>query len=413
MECLWVNVIVPSTVTEQVHRIHVVLAKALHQMCVTYQDADEEETTSHPHFVLNASDYLFVSTIVAKAYPNLLESMIVLSYRNHLPGEIASHWGVNTTLQSIELEAQGARQRSLFKWFAIPLISFMSFLSSFVFIPLLAMIPIGIQRFVLRLCQPFILGGLAYVWIQLKHHTNPFYLTLFVIVVVLMIGYFLYHQFYQQTLHRDELEVDVKDFVPIVPIVRRPAFMQSEGQNDHQKTVQVVPHASSAASSSSAAAAAAAAASMQSSSGSEHSSYSSSSTSCSPSLLDEVYRHIGPPQTVMPPSISSHRSTSVAKSIGTRSHVNSDFDSFEFSSLSSQETDSQQHVVEAPAKQHVDGDAITLLEYVDDSAEEDESKEGDVESRPHLSSFDTRCSGYSCDEQELRELMQKYNPEVQ
>jgi hypothetical protein len=38
------------------------------------------------------SDFLFISTRIAKAYPNLVESMIVMSFMSDLPGELSRKW---------------------------------------------------------------------------------------------------------------------------------------------------------------------------------------------------------------------------------------------------------------------------------------------------------------------------------
>ena len=42
--------------------------------------------------LLNAPAFFFVSHKMATAFPSLVESMIVQSYRCHLPGEISQKW---------------------------------------------------------------------------------------------------------------------------------------------------------------------------------------------------------------------------------------------------------------------------------------------------------------------------------
>merc|ERR1712091_644436 len=56
-------------------------------------DIEEQHTTQTvSKFFLNAPAHLFVSVKIAKAMPQLLESVIVSSYRHHLPGKISNTW---------------------------------------------------------------------------------------------------------------------------------------------------------------------------------------------------------------------------------------------------------------------------------------------------------------------------------
>lgn len=92
MECIWVNFFVPTLVTDEVRSVVVAISDTITKLCMTTTYNDEDAA----RYFLNAPDYLFLSTNVAKAYPNLLESMIVLSYNSHLPGEICKKWLVGS-----------------------------------------------------------------------------------------------------------------------------------------------------------------------------------------------------------------------------------------------------------------------------------------------------------------------------
>jgi hypothetical protein len=43
-------------------------------------------------YFFNSSEYLFISTNIAKLYPNLIESLIISNYHTHLPGEMSKKW---------------------------------------------------------------------------------------------------------------------------------------------------------------------------------------------------------------------------------------------------------------------------------------------------------------------------------
>jgi hypothetical protein len=85
-ECIWLNVVVPHTVQAEVVEAASILASTAEAAV----DPPSVNTKDSPF--LNAAAYLFVSARVARAYPQLLESLIVRSYSNHLPGQICKTW---------------------------------------------------------------------------------------------------------------------------------------------------------------------------------------------------------------------------------------------------------------------------------------------------------------------------------
>ena len=91
LECLWLHYIVPKVVAKEVIAAHRVLVDLVETFC----KASPQETSTFNErngLSLNAPDYLFVSTNVAKAFPSLMESLIIRSYRTYLPGECAKWW---------------------------------------------------------------------------------------------------------------------------------------------------------------------------------------------------------------------------------------------------------------------------------------------------------------------------------
>ena len=74
-ECAIVHFFIPNLAAIQ---------QAIQRVCSSASDVST--------IILDAPRYLFVSTNVAKRFPNLLESVIVLSYHSYCPGEIGKKW---------------------------------------------------------------------------------------------------------------------------------------------------------------------------------------------------------------------------------------------------------------------------------------------------------------------------------
>jgi hypothetical protein len=87
MECVWINFIVPNLVAKQVFKTNQVLQVLIERVCHRIKN-----DPLHAHDVLNVADHLFVSKKLAALNPKLIESILVFSYKNHLPGEIARKW---------------------------------------------------------------------------------------------------------------------------------------------------------------------------------------------------------------------------------------------------------------------------------------------------------------------------------
>lgn len=60
------------------------LRRVIQQICSNREDGIP--------VILDATRYLYVSTNVAKRFPNLIESAVILSYRTYLPGESSRKW---------------------------------------------------------------------------------------------------------------------------------------------------------------------------------------------------------------------------------------------------------------------------------------------------------------------------------
>jgi hypothetical protein len=90
---------VPSLVTDEVQTVYSKLFYTVHTLFGGIMDNRFDNSVSSVEQkrdarlqLLNAPEFFFVSHKMATAFPSLVESMIVQSYRSHLPGEISKKW---------------------------------------------------------------------------------------------------------------------------------------------------------------------------------------------------------------------------------------------------------------------------------------------------------------------------------
>ena len=85
-ECVLIHYVIPDLARNEIHSVQFVLHKAIESLWV---DVPGEE------LLLNAPEYLFVSTQLANAFPHLLDSMVVRSYFSFSPGELSKKWRIS------------------------------------------------------------------------------------------------------------------------------------------------------------------------------------------------------------------------------------------------------------------------------------------------------------------------------
>ena len=86
MECVWVNCVIPALVSDEVRAV----GDSIKEVVYNLSQVEPENS----RFFLNAPEFLFVSTNLAKKFPQLMESILVQSYYSHVPGELAKKWQV-------------------------------------------------------------------------------------------------------------------------------------------------------------------------------------------------------------------------------------------------------------------------------------------------------------------------------
>ena len=172
MECLWINFFIPSLVVEEVQQASAALREVAASLC-----SSERHDTK---YILNAPDYLFISTQVARAFPTLMESTIVRSFHTHLPGQLSLKWSMGSV--------ERIKQHNVLLR-AVPLMTTLLFTFQY-----MATAPFILQRMFIRFIQPFFLTGLFQLVLYLSAKTIVGSVTISVVVhvVACLIGWRLF-----------------------------------------------------------------------------------------------------------------------------------------------------------------------------------------------------------------------------
>jgi hypothetical protein len=166
-ECLWLNFSVPCFVREDVTTAAATLTALVNRVAAPSEEGGVNKGKSvrleqAQQFFLNAPAHMFTSVRLAKALPQLLESMIVGAYTHHLPGEVCKTWPhykqhlVEQQLTLPETTQHSTVVRS--RWLAALVRGGTLAMQAFITIPYLY------QRVLIRFVQPVLLSGISVVW---------------------------------------------------------------------------------------------------------------------------------------------------------------------------------------------------------------------------------------------------------
>ena len=204
MECLCINFIIPNLISEQVSGISNSLCKTIDNILNNNREMDQLNAKMLSRYVLDVPEYLFVSSNLAKLYPQLLESLIVKAYHTYLPGELAKKWdshnihaGTNYYSNMLTNYQQSTNNTSKFVIMRFAIFNF------FMRVALMyGASPIMAQKIIINLLQPLILASIAAIAIMLYNNKIAFSM----IVTVCGIGclYQLYKQYMHPTAVSDE-----------------------------------------------------------------------------------------------------------------------------------------------------------------------------------------------------------------
>jgi hypothetical protein len=153
IECAWLNFTVPQYVQQEVAEAAEQLVALAKAVAVSSEPLTHEKNASiheQGQFFLNAPAHLFVSLKVAKAFPQLIESMIVGTYTNHLPGAIRKTWP----------HAEGGREKPHQKYKEEGIALFAVLMIAGIVTAFMAL-PFAYQKVSLRLLQPLLFSGVS------------------------------------------------------------------------------------------------------------------------------------------------------------------------------------------------------------------------------------------------------------
>jgi hypothetical protein len=213
IECVWIQCIIPMLVSDDVRKVGDAITEIISDLCST----SPKET----RLFLNAPDYLFVSTNLAKKFPTLMESIVVQSYFSHVPGELSKLWNVGSV----------ARIRRYHNLQNVALLT--TILSG---IQYFGTAPFILHRLFIRFLEPFIFGGL--VLLLSKIISNPLYIAIMSFVLVALVAYFIYLYMYGKS-SKNKLS-------PITPIIDADTLKVINGSdeedenNDYNAPIMVV-----------------------------------------------------------------------------------------------------------------------------------------------------------------------------
>ena len=91
VETLCIHFLVPNLVSKQVTDISASLKRSM-DLVLSSGDTDHAGNRVSRYNMLDVTQYMYTSTLLAKEHPTLLESHIISAYHTHLPGELAKKW---------------------------------------------------------------------------------------------------------------------------------------------------------------------------------------------------------------------------------------------------------------------------------------------------------------------------------
>jgi hypothetical protein len=215
IECLWINVFVPSLVSTEVQRVNNLLLSIINDLCTKASLGQKlVDSSQSGAYSLDVPSYLYTSTRVANSHPTLMESMIVRSYHTHLPGELARKWSKTYNQEHSGKTFKGGlcgekvghmRHSNSVSW---PIAAIGSLLLT---LQIAAMTPFEFQKMIIRFIQPFFYGGLVLLGQDIIK--SPMYIAITAAVLFSVAGYLLY-QYYKHEINDN----DTRNMAKIAPI---------------------------------------------------------------------------------------------------------------------------------------------------------------------------------------------------
>eukprot|EP00981_Chlorochromonas_danica_P009796 scaffold2830_cov175-Ochromonas_danica.AAC.1 len=225
LQCLWFHALIPRLAAKDVR---VAFDALFHSVDEVADLQGRHDVDGRGRGGVNAADYLFVSHYLARAYPLQVESQLVLSYRNPLPGRAGLSWQEQLTSVEEAEEAEegegGMRTKRLSRREGyhhdnpnhplLPLLSHSpalppsslsnNMLSSMTMkvMKVMALAPLRLQRMIIQVAEPGFLAAatLAFYFFA----KQPIYLSIFAVVMVFL-GVIIVRDSYRMRARRQGL----------------------------------------------------------------------------------------------------------------------------------------------------------------------------------------------------------------
>lgn len=163
-ECAIVQYVIPDLARHEVNSANFVVMQAVQQICGFHSRGKD---------VLDAPNYLFVSTNLAKKFPGLLESVIIQSYHNSSPGQFLNIWK-NHSGRSSRMNGSHRAKKFFITSLMVAWLQRIGALSP------------TLQRVIIHMLQPIAASGLVLLWFPLQKYPELW------AVVGLIVLYFIY-----------------------------------------------------------------------------------------------------------------------------------------------------------------------------------------------------------------------------
>ena len=181
LECLYIHYFIPHMISSyELNKVSNILHVCIDKLCesttwhttLVHDSGSSGSSSQQPTNTISDSveiekgriidvpNYFFISTNIAKCYPKLMESMIVLTYHTALPGEIGYKWNIHTNSPTTMLPVKEEQEERS----PPSILSLITTFLSFVIVQLVSSIPLEFQRIILRFIEPGILGAMAFIW---------------------------------------------------------------------------------------------------------------------------------------------------------------------------------------------------------------------------------------------------------
>jgi hypothetical protein len=189
-ECALIHYVIPDLARNEIHSVQFVLHKAIESLWVDVPGGE---------LLLNAPEYLFVSTQLANAFPNLLESMVVRSYFTFSPGELSKKWRISHFSVSSPL-SMWSWSRGRVRRFTVTALTTAILQSLGAFSPTL-------QRVLIHSLQPLVLSGMYFVFDLLLRH--PLYFIPFGSLLLYVVYRVVEGEYRRRSQEAEEVRQDI------------------------------------------------------------------------------------------------------------------------------------------------------------------------------------------------------------